>query len=238
MNTIATPVSASAPIQATGGAGRLHSQAQVAGPSLAGLLASPEQYTVNVFTTDRPMGAMSGNLQAATQVFRMALLNSSAGSGAATVRLLYTGPANAMSSAEVTMEVSYEFASQVTFSGLRLYSGQAESGTIAVTAALEPGTASNTSGTGVLTAPATEVDTSVAANVQAVEGIISNPGSYAVGVDTLEHADASLTGALRSTDAMRLQIAGFTNPLTASALDLYTLRTPPARLRQRQWYST
>jgi uncharacterized protein (TIGR03437 family) len=154
----------------------------------------------------------------------MALLNSSTGTGVATVLVSYTGPAYAITSAEVTMQLTYNFPSQVTFSSMRVYAGQGESGQIAVAADLMPGTPSATNGAGMLTAPPTEVDMTDSRMVQAVQDMLLGPTYFSVDVDTVENPSAPLIGQLRGTDSMTFQIPGFAGTGAASEIVLHTLR--------------
>jgi uncharacterized protein (TIGR03437 family) len=219
--TIATGISTTSPVQATAGSGRIQSQVQVTPASLSSLIANPGQYSVTLATSDSPAGAMTGTLQPANSAIRMAVLNSSAGAGVATIRIFYTGVDYAVTSAEVLTQLTYQFPAQVTFSGMRIY-GQA--GQLAVPADLAPGTLSDSSGVGLLTAPPTEIDMGDAQMVQAVQNILTGPSNFSVDVDTVENPAAPLTGQLRGTDLMTFQIPGFTGSGTASAIDLYTLR--------------
>src|ERR1022692_3941923 len=88
---VATNITAASPVLATAGNGRIFRQVQVmpgnqVGLSVLSLLfANPSQYSIGVVTADQPAGAMSGPLQAGSSAFLMALLNSSAGTGVATV---------------------------------------------------------------------------------------------------------------------------------------------------------
>ena len=218
------------PVLATAGSGRISSQVQVmpgnqAGLAvLNGLFANPGQYSVGVVTVDYPAGAMRGPLQAGNSAVLMAVLNSSAGAGVATVIVSYTGTEYLITSGEVTMQLTYQFPAQVTFSGMRVYVGPGESGQIAVAADLMPGTSSAASGAGVFTAPATEIDMTNSQMVQAVESMLLGPTNFSVDVDTVENPSAPLTGQLRGTDFMTLQIPGFAGAGAASEIGLHTLR--------------
>ena len=227
---LATNVTATSPVLATAGDGRISRQVQVMPGNqiglavLTGLLANPGHYSIIVVTADHPTGAMSGPVQAGKSAVLMAVLNSSAGTGVATVRVSYTGAAYAITSGEVAMQLSYQFPAQVTFSGMRVYAGQGESGQLAVPADLMPGTPSAASGAGVLTAPATEIDMTDSRIVQAVQNILLGPGSFSVDVDTVENPSAPLTGQLRVTDFMTFPISGFAGAGAASEIRLHTLR--------------
>ena len=221
---------AMSPVQATAGGGRISRQVQVTASDqtglamLSGLLANPGQYSVIVGTAD-PAGAMTGTVQSANSAFLMALLNSSAGTGVATVIVSYTGPADAITSGQVAILLTYQFPAQVTFSGMRVYTGRGESGPIAVAADIMPGTPSAASGTGVLTAPATQIDMADPQMVQAVQSmLLGGFTGFSVDVDTVENPSAPLTGQLRGTDFMTFQIPGFPGAGAASRIGLHTLR--------------
>ncbi len=218
------------PVQATAGSGRISRQVQVTASDqtglaiLTGLLANPDQYSVSVGTAD-PAGAMTGTLEPGNSTFLMALLNSSAGTGVATVIVSYTGPADAITSAQVAIQLTYQFPAQVTFSGMRVYAGQGESGPIAVAADIMPGTPSAASGAGVLTVPPTQIDMTDSQMVQAAQSmLLGGLTGFSVGVDTVENPSAPLTGQLRGTDFMTCQVPGFAGAGAASAIGLHTLR--------------
>jgi uncharacterized protein (TIGR03437 family) len=227
---VATNITAASPVLATAGNGRIFRQVQVmpgnqVGLSVLSLLfANPSQYSIGVVTADQPAGAMSGPLQAGSSAFLMALLNSSAGTGVATVIVSYTGTASAITSGEVTTQLTYQFPAQVTFSDMRVYAGQGENGQIAGAADLMPGTPSAASGAGVLTAPATQIDMTDSQMVQAVQNMLAVPTNFSVDVDTVENASAPLTGQLRGTDFMTFAIPGFAGAGAASEIGLHTLR--------------
>jgi uncharacterized protein (TIGR03437 family) len=227
---ISSGISGAFPLQATAGSGRIYTQAQVAAgnqaglAALKGLIASPAQYSVTLLTSGGSTGAMSGALQAASSTVLMAVLSSNTGTGAATVRVNYTGASYAITSAEVLMQLTYQFPAQVTFASMRIYSGQGQSGQLAVAADVAPGTLSASSGAGVLTVPGTEIDMSNSQMVQAVQGILGGPGNFSVDVGTAETPTVPLTGQLRGTDSMTFQIPGFAGSGAASEVRVYTLR--------------
>jgi uncharacterized protein (TIGR03437 family) len=227
---LATNISATAPVLATAGSGRISSQVQVAAGNQAGLavlnglFANPGQYSIDVITVDHPAGAMSGPFQAGNATVLMAVVNSSAGTGVATVIVSYTGNAYQLTSAEVTMQLTYQFPAQMTFSDMRVYAGEGENGQIAVAADLMPGTPSAASGAGVLTVPATQIDITNTQMVQAVKNMLLGPTNFSVDVDTVENPAAPLSGQLRGTDFMTFPIPGFAGSGAASEIDLHTLR--------------
>lgn len=225
--TIATAISTASPVQATAGSGRIQSQVQVAAGNQAGLavlnglFADAAQYSVNLLTADSPAGAMSGTLESGTSAVLMAVLNSSAGKGVATVRVVYTGAAYAITSGQVLMQLTYQFPTQVTFSSMRVYGAN---GQLVVPADLAPGTPSAASGAGLLATPATEIDMSNAQMVQAVQSILTGPVNFTVDVATVENPSALLTGQLHGTDFMTFQIPGFAGSGANSEVRLHTLR--------------
>jgi len=227
---LATNITAASPVMAAAGNGRIYRQVQVTAGNQVGLavltllLANPGQYSIGVITADQPAGAMSGPLQAGNSAFLMAVLKSSAGTGVATVIVSYTGSAYAVTSAQVAMQLTYQFPAQATFSDMRVYAGQGESGQIAVAADLMPGTPSASSGAGVLTAPPTQIDMTNTQMVQAVQNMLLGPTNFSVDVDTVENPSAPLTGQLRGTDFMTFQIPGFAGTGAASRIGLHTLR--------------
>ena len=217
-------------IMATAGSGHIYQQVQVLPGDQSGLstlnalLTNPSQYSVSVLTTDNPAGAMAGQLQPANTAVLMAELASSNATGAATVTIYYTGPAYAITSAEVTLQIAYQFPAQVTFSAIRIYAGQGQSGKLAVAADVIPGTQSAAAGTGVQAVPSTQIDISNPQMVAAVQGMLLGPTAYSVDVDTAEYPSAALSGQLRGTDSMTFQIANTAGPDSTSQIVLHTLR--------------
>ena len=227
---LATNITAASSILASAGRGQIFRQVQVPAGDQAGLtvlngiLNGTGDYHVLLVSPDYPAGAMEGELHAAQTAILMAVLSSSAGSGVATVSITYSGVAYSISSAEVAMQSTYQFPAQVTFSGMRVYAGQGESGQIAVAADLMPGTPSASGGAGVLTAPATQIDMTNIRMVQAVQSMLLAPASYSVDVNTVEDPSAPLTGQLRATDSMSFQIPAFAGTGAASEVRVHTLR--------------
>ena len=227
---IATDITSGSPVMAAAGNGHIYRQAQVmpgdqAGlAAVNGLLANPGAYSVNVFTTVNPAGAMSGSLQTAGTAVLMAALASGSATGVATILVSFTGVSYAITSGEVMMQLSYQFPSQVTFSGMRIYVGQGEGGRLAIPAELIPGTLSAAGGAGVLTVPATQIDMTDLQMVQAVQSMLQAPVNFSVNVDTVEYPGATLRGQLRTTDMMTFPIPNVAG--VASEIRLHTLRYP------------
>ena len=227
---IATDITSGSPVMAAAGNGHIYRQAQVmpgdqAGlAAVNGLLANPGAYSVNVFTTVNPAGAMSGSLQTAGTAVLMAALASGSATGVATILVSFTGVSYAITSGEVMMQLSYQFPSQVTFSGMRIYVGQGEGGRLAIPAELIPGTLSAAGGAGVLTVPATQIDMTDLQMVQAVQSMLQAPVNFSVNVDTVEYPGATLGGQLRFTDMMTFPIPDVAG--AASGIRLHTLRYP------------
>src|ERR1035438_1900035 len=120
---------------------------------------------------------------------------------------------------------AYGATAAAAFSGMRVYTGQGESGPIAVAADIMPGTPSAASGTGGLTAPATQIDMADPQMVQAVQSmLLGGFTGFSVDVDTVENPSAPLTGQLRGTDFMTFQIPGLPGAGAASRIGLHTLR--------------
>jgi uncharacterized protein (TIGR03437 family) len=227
---IAADITAASPVRATAGNGHLYRQAEImpgdqAGlAALSGLLGNPGQYSVNIFTTDNPAGAMTGSLQPANTAVLMATLASGNATGVATVRVFYTGASYAITSGEVVMQLGYQYPAQVTFSAMRIYAGQGEGGRLAVPAALIPGTQSAAGGAGVLTAPATQIDMTDREMVQAVQSMLVAPTGFSVNVDTVEYPGTALSGQLRGTDLMKFPVPNVAGTGAASEIRLHTLR--------------
>jgi len=227
---LATDISAASPILATAGSGRISRQVQVLASDAAGLAAlndltggSGTPYYIVLVTSDQPAGVFGEYLQSCQTAVLMAVLSSGSASGVATVSVTYTGSPYNIASAEIAIQVAYQFPSQVTFSGMRIYTGQGESGPVAVPADLMPGTPSAASGAGMLIVPSTQVDPNNNPQmIQAIQNLLANPTNFSVDVDTVENPSAPLTGQLHATDFMTLQIPNLAG--AASDVMLHTLR--------------
>ncbi len=217
-------------VQVAAGRGQLTDQIQVpanmpaALSILSDLLSDPSPYSVTLSFANEPGGALTGNVQAANSATLMAVLSSSAGSGTATVTVTYTGPAYAITSAAVAMQVAYDLPAQATFSGLRIYAGPGGTGSIAVAADILPGTLASSTGSGTLTVPATQIDIAGSAMAEAVQSLLASPTSFSIALDLVENPSAPLAGQLRAADSMTFQIPGFAGSGAASEIILHTLR--------------
>ncbi|MFN7993661.1 MAG: hypothetical protein U0Q18_08680 [Bryobacteraceae bacterium] len=228
---IATNLSASAPLLATGGRGRIYRQVQIGSgnsaglAALTGMLTNAGGYSVNLTTSASPAGAMSGTLQSGNLAVVMAQLSSANATGTAAVLVLYTGQKYAIGSGIVYVQTSYRFSSQVTFSAVRIYAGQGTAGKLVIPMDLQPGTLSDPSGSGILSAPGTEIDMTNTQMVQAVQNMMLAPGGFSANISTVENPSAPLSGTLRLTDSMTFQIPGEGGSGGASEIFLHTLRS-------------
>lgn len=224
---IAADITSATPFHASAGTGRIFRQAQVLASdqgglaAINGIISNPAGYSVNLFTADHPAGIMSGTLQSAASKVIMARLASSNASGAASVRLMYSGVPYAITSAEVSMQLAYQFPGKVTLASMRIYD---RSGKPAIPGAVLPGTQSATSGSGMLTVPSGEIDMSNRAMVEAVQGLLASPGNFTIKVGTVEYPTATLSGQLRGTDSMSFPMANVAGTGAASNIELHTLR--------------
>jgi uncharacterized protein (TIGR03437 family) len=132
-------ISAAAPVQSQTGSGTL--QMQAAGlvsasisATLGQIASAPGQYYVEIDTAANPSGALRGQLAAAQQSVAMGLMNPLnevppvIGTAAATGTVVATitrGTSGAISSAELILDVNYQFPSADTLTSLQVQAGAA-----------------------------------------------------------------------------------------------------------------
>ena len=103
-----------------------------------------------------------------------------------------------ITSAEVPMQLTYQFPAQVTFSGMRVYAGQGESGQIAVAADLCAGHAIGCQRRGRVDCSGYPDRHDRLADGAGGSEHTAGPTNFSVDVDTVENPSAPLTGQLRA----------------------------------------
>jgi hypothetical protein len=114
------------------------------------------------------------------------------------------------------MQLTYQFSAQVTFSGMRIYAGQGESGQIAVRRISCPVHRPPPAAAGVLDCSGYRDRHDRLPDGAGGPEYAAGPTGFSVDVDTVENPSAPLTGQLRTTDFMTFQIPGFAGTGAAS----------------------
>ena len=125
------------PVTATAGSGKITRLINYASDASAlkfvtGLLATPENYYVNIHTTVQPTGLMRGQLRASRLLLRPAMSTASEvppvdldaeGAAAIEVQVNRDPQTGAITSGTVTFNVDYRFPAAVTITGLHIHNG-------------------------------------------------------------------------------------------------------------------
>ncbi len=238
------------------GRGVIFKQVQFPGspnPSLAtiqDLIANPQNYYVNIHTTDFPGGAMRSQLYRADMKILMGLMlpgnevppTDSTGSGIPTVTAFRAADASgAFTSGWVVFDLNYTgFSPDTQFTGFHIHNGGAGvNGPVIINTGVGGGAAmvaAGPTGSGSLhyDVPVSVNDASFATEMGTVNGLFDNPSAYYINIHTTVFPGGVVRSQLRNTDKMDFQVtmspANETPPITgttASALakiSLYSIR--------------
>ncbi|MBI4473783.1 MAG: CHRD domain-containing protein, partial [Acidobacteria bacterium] len=235
---INTGISASSPVAAPAGTGRIvrvvdYNSTETFGLAfVTGMLAAPENYYVNLHTTTQPAGFIRGQLRATRLVFRPIMsplhevpaISGLDAEGAALIEVevnrdLTTGT---ITSGSVVFDVDYRFPSPVTLTGLHIHSAPAGVvGNVVIGTDLNGNTRSITNATRgniyrVVDIPATDVT-----GLTALAGLFSDPTQFYVNLHTTVNPGGAIRGQLSRTNfAFFNQMTGAeeTPPVTTSAV--------------------
>jgi uncharacterized protein (TIGR03437 family) len=214
------------------------------------LLTNPQNYYVNMHTTDFPGGAMRSQLYRADMKILMAQMspanevppipNSNASGVPTVVALRAFDSAGKFSSAWVTFILNYQgFPSDTVFTGFHIHSGGATvNGPVIINSGISGANSVpvGAGGSGSLTydIPVSSADASYAAEVDVVNGLFSNPGGYYINIHTTVSPGGAMRSQLMNTDRSDFQVtmkAANENPPTPlptasgpALLSLYNLR--------------
>ena len=202
-------ISAASPVQSQTGSGTINIQlANPAGNAASGSLAAaiaqlrsnPNQLYVEIDTAANPAGALRGQLAVAQQSVAMALMSPfnetpilpGPASGTGTVIATITrGTSGAISSAEVTLDLNYQFTSLATMTALQVQQG-AERTNGSPVIHVDLGNIVVAIGSGNVR-QVVEADVTDPATVAMLEALFLDPSNYYLNVLT----NANPTGALR-----------------------------------------
>ena len=218
------------------------------------LLANPQNYYVNIHTTDNPNGAMRGQLLAAAGSFFMGLMSTqnevpvvnasgSAVSSVFALRARDSSGAVAMAAAIFNLVYTgFDATSGTAFSGFHIHNGGAGiNGPVIINTGIGGGTSSvpiDPSGSGnlyyeVVIAP---TDANFAAEVDTINGLFTNPANYYINVHTDKFPSGIARDQMRVPDGglfqVNMQTSNETPPIaglmaygTARAV-VFTVRNP------------
>jgi uncharacterized protein (TIGR03437 family) len=235
---------------------RIQKQVQVPAPAtvatIADMINNPQNYYVNIHTTDHPGGAMRGQVVPADMKIVMGLMSpqnevpptTSNGSAVATVTVLRSRDAGGnVVFAEAIFNALYTgmdtASSGTVFTGFHIHNGVAGiNGPVIINTGLS-GTNSvaiDPTGSGTLNylVPVTPSDATFPAEVVVINGLFDNPGGFYINVHSDKFPGGVARDQLRNTDSATFQVSMLpsneTPPIVGlaatgtSAVSIYTLR--------------
>jgi uncharacterized protein (TIGR03437 family) len=178
--------------------------------SIRDMGTNPSDYYLNITTAGSPAAALRGQLMPAQSTVLMGLMNpdneappvagSTASGVAGVVALRAFDPSGNVAMALVVLDLNYSgFPGGTVFTGFEI-------GGIANVAAPPMPAGPGGSGSLEYTIPITPADKTFAAEVDAVNGLFSNPSGYSVGLRTAANPGGAIRGQLRSTDMAVFQV--------------------------------
>jgi uncharacterized protein (TIGR03437 family) len=197
----------------------VHRPAQVDGTNAAalaalrGMFTAPDQYYVNIHTTDFPNGIIRGQLQRAVGTVLMGVMSPDnevpavpvAASGMAVVNAIATvDPATgALTSAETYLSSTYKLGDSTTFTGFHIHNGVAGTNAgVIISSNIPAGTPVDPSGAGVIGPYYTEIDLTNAVQVATFNSLFTNPQANYINVHTNLHTGGIMRSQLRTTDTI------------------------------------
>src|SRR5258706_4433596 len=236
---------------------RIQKQVQVPAPAtvatIVDMLTSPQNYYVNIHTTDHGGGAMRGQVVPAEMKILMGLMSTqnevppttSNGSAIATVTVLRSRDVGGnVVFAEAIFNALYTgmdaTSSGTTFTGFHIHKGPAGGNFgVVLNTGIAGGAASvaiDPSGAGTLNylIPVAPSDSSFAAEVDAINGLFDNPGGFYINIHTNVFGGGVVRDQLRNTDSATFQVSMLASnevpPVVGlaaagtTAVSIYTLR--------------
>lgn len=202
------------PLVDEGGRGSITRQAAVTSEAglaaVNGMLANPDNFYVNLHTTDNPGGAIRGQTIRATQTILMTSLSPANevppvtglnASGTATILQVAGRDPQGRLSAEVIFDVQYTgFPEGTRFTGLHIHAGPTGvNGPVTIDSGLRGPIDAPTSGTGSLRFIA-DVNTSNANSVTTVNALPGRPDDFYVNLHTTVNPGGAIRGQLQQPD--------------------------------------
>lgn len=198
------------------------------------MVANPQNYYVNIHTTENPNGAMRGQLMKADATLLMALMSPKnevpptpvTASGVASVVLLRgRDAAGNVGAAEAIFNLQYTgFDAGTVFTGFHIHNGIAgTNGPVIINTGIASGAKSVTvdpTGAGNLNyeVPMSPLDPNYSTEVATVNGLFSNPQNYYINIHTTAYPGGVMRDQLRNTEMgsfqVNLQPGNETPPIT------------------------
>src|SRR2546425_1856863 len=209
---IDTGITASNPVNASAGSGKITRVVNYANTDtngirfVTGLLATPENYYVNIHTTAQPNSFMRGQLQASRLIFRPVMSTAfevpaidldAEGAALVEVQVNRDPQTGAITSGTVIFDVDYRFPSPVTITGLHIHNGAA-----GVNAPVVIDTGTNSTSTAVTNATrgnifrVVEINSSNATGIAALNGLFADPTQYYINMHTTVNPGGVIRGQL------------------------------------------
>jgi uncharacterized protein (TIGR03437 family) len=219
---IGTNLSAGAPQALTAGSNVVHIPVQVDGSNttaltaLRGLLQTPDQYYVNIHTTEFPGGAVRGQLAKAVGRVLLGVMSSEnevpappvQATGMAVVVALAADDGTGKNvSGEVYISTTYNMEDRGTFTGFHIHPGlPGTTGPAVLGAALPAGLAIDSSGSGTVGPYPVEMDLTSASSVLTFTNLFTNPGADYINIHTSQHGGGVMRAQLRPADTMTFPV--------------------------------
>src|SRR5437870_3005301 len=174
--------------------------------SVTGLLATPENYYVNIHTTVNPGGFMRGQLQASRLIFRPVMSSGfevppvnldAEGAALVDVQVNRDPQTGAITSGTVIFDVDYRFPGPVTITGLHIHNGP-----LGVNAPVVIDTGTNATSTAVTGATRgnifriVEIPASNTTGIAALNGLFTDPTQYYINMHTTVNPGGVIRGQL------------------------------------------
>lgn len=181
--------------------------------TINGILADPTQFYFNVHSTDAPGGVMRGQLQRAEVIVRLGRMipenetppiGGQPWMGVGAFELIVSRDGNnAVNSAYAIFDVAYQgFPAGTNFTGLHIHTGGAQvAGPVTINSGLRGPVAAGANGSGSLHYEG-EVDLTNAATLNAVNGVITNPGGFYINAHTSDFPGGAIRSQLQTADKM------------------------------------
>jgi len=211
---IDTGISSTNPVSAASGSGKITRVVNYAASDtngikfVTGLLATPENYYVNIHTTTNSGGFMRGQLQASRLVFRPIMSPSfevpainldAEGAALVEVQVNRDPQTGAIVSGTVIFDVDYRFPSPVTITGLHIHSAAAGvNGPVVIdTGTSSPFTVADVTRGNIFRV--VEIPSTNATGIAALNGLFADPTQYYINMHTTANPGGIIRGQLSKT---------------------------------------
>src|SRR5262245_23866418 len=202
-------ISATSPVTATVGSGKITRLINYASDASAlkfvtGLLATPENYYVNIHTTLQPTGFMRGQIRPTRLLFRPSMSTAqevppvdldAEGAAAIEVQVSRDPQTGAITSGTVTFDVDYRFPAAVTITGLHIHNAAAGSnGPIIIDTGINSTTTAVTNATRGNIFRIVDIPSTNTAGIAALTGLFTDPTQFYVNMHTTVNPGGVIRG--------------------------------------------